>query len=136
MQMHVIQYVDKRMVELAKQFEASLDKHTEEEIARYKEITEKLDRNYEASVKRHELLFGQLTTSCARTEKIEAAFLAHEDGGRDFEGHMAYHRNKKKFGDMLESFKWVAAKELAKVALIGGLGWFLGDLIMHVRGMH
>lgn len=112
-QVHIINYIDERLNVHTAKVEQLMKDHVGEEMARYSEIIELIEKKDKASEDRHYALVQSITAYTGHVEMVQAAFLEDEKGRPDFEGHRYDHDKRKRF-----AIWWAGVKDKAITKVI------------------
>lgn len=96
--LHLIKYVDSRLMEHAHHVEKILRDHITDEMMRFGAIQQSIDMLAKVSLERHDQIVAQWAEHIRRTEEIERAFLEDHQGRPDFNGHHTDHSVRAKAG--------------------------------------
>lgn len=132
-QTHVITWVDERLGAHVEKVERLFDNHTRDEMDRYQEILELIERNNQENRSRHDELCKSVDCYTEKAEKVygalSAAFVRDSKGDPDFYGHARAHESwieeRKEWKDLMTYVKRtvISAATIALGSWIGVLIW-------------
>jgi len=123
--LHLIKYVDGRMLEHTQHIEQILRDHVTDEMHRFGSIQHAIDELARVSRERHEQTLSQWETHLSRTEAMEQAFLEDHHGKPDFNGHHADHSVRAKAGAWWADVKNKTTTKLIEWASVALAAWLI-----------